>query len=214
MNKQNSINVEVLLLCERLEIAQFMHAYLRHLFKQGEHLPNMQIINFQGFDKLPLLTKKLRLMDGCERVSKAVFIADAADELEWRMQKFFAVRDNTFFREVKYCTHFFFPGRKKGHRWRHGFLEDILLEALYQETSEYSDYYNLYSISEEYLKMVNNCRGRDNKLLNYNRHFLYTYLAVTDKYVGLRLGEAALAGAFNLEYEGFDSLRECLKKLY
>lgn len=62
--------------------------------------------------------------------------------------------------------------------------------------------------------MINNCRGRDNKLLNYNRHFLYAYLAATDKYVGLRLGEAALAGAFNLEYEGFDSLRECLKTLY
>lgn len=111
MSKQSIITGEVLLLCERLEMAQFMHAYLRHLFKQGISLPNMQIINYQGIDKLGLLTKRLIQLEGREIVRKAVFFADAADERGRRMQKFFAVRDNTFFREVEYCTHFSFPAK-------------------------------------------------------------------------------------------------------
>lgn len=88
MSKQSIITGEVLLLCERLEMAQFMHAYLRHLFKQGISLPNMQIVNYQSIDKLDLLTKRLIQLEGREIVRKAVFFADAADERERRMQKF------------------------------------------------------------------------------------------------------------------------------
>ena len=107
MSKQSIITGEVLLLCERVEMAQFMHAYLRHLFKQGISLPNMQIVNYQSIDKLDLLTKRLIQLEGREIVQKAVFFADAADERERRMQKFFAVRDNTFFRGT-----FSFPAKK------------------------------------------------------------------------------------------------------
>ena len=85
MSKQSIITGEVLLLCERLEMAQFMHAYLRHLFKQGISLPNMQIVNYQSIDKLDLLTKRLIQLEGREIVRKAVFFADAADERERRM---------------------------------------------------------------------------------------------------------------------------------
>jgi hypothetical protein len=38
-------------------------------------------------------------------------------------------------------------------------------------------------------------------------------LSGTEKFVGLRLGEAAAKGAFNLEYEGFKDLREFLIRL-
>ena len=213
MSKQSIITGEVLLLCERVEMAQFMHAYLRHLFKQGISLPNMQIVNYQSIDKLDLLTKRLIQLKGREIVRKAVFFADAADERERRMQKFFAVRDNTFFREVEYCTHFFFPGKKATKRWQKGYLEDMLLQSLRRESSECSDYYNLYNMSAEYLQSVNCCRGRENRLVNYSRHLLYTYLAGTDRYVGMRLGEAALAGAFDLEHPCYASLKECLQGL-
>ena len=214
MSKQSIITGEVLLLCERVEMAQFMHAYLRHLFKQGISLPNMQIVNYQSIDKLDLLTKRLIQLEGREIVQKAVFFADAADERERRMQKFFAVRDNTFFRGVEYCTHFFFPGKKATKRWQKGYLEDMLLQSLRRESSECSDYYNLYNMSAEYLQSVNCCRGRENRLVNYSRHLLYTYLAGTERYVGMRLGEAALAGAFDLEHPCYASLKEyCAKVL-
>ena len=90
---------------------------------------------------------------------------------------------------------------------------DGRLQSLRQESSECSDYYNLYNVSAEYLQTVNCCRGRENGLLNYSRHLLYTYFAGTDRYVGMRLGEAALAGAFDLEHPCYASLKECLQGL-
>lgn len=210
MTKQSSITGEVLLLCERLEIAQFMHAYLRFLFKQGITLPNMQIINYQGFEKLPALAQRLNRLEGSAQVSKVLFLADADDKQSERQQIFFAVRDAAFFAKVKACHYFFFLGRKPNKRWQRGYLEDALWQALEQETAEYNDFYNLHNMSEEYLLLVNNNRGREHRLQNYRRHLLYTYFAATEKYVGLRLGEAALAGAFDLHHRVFDSLRECL----
>ncbi len=213
MNRQSSITGEILLLCERKEMAQFLHVYLRYLFKQGARLPNMQIVNYQGLDKLGALTKRLWQLEGREAVHTAVFFADAADERERRMRKFFAVRDNTFFKEVEYCTHFFFPGKKSTKRWQKGYLEDLLLQSLRHESAECSDYYNLYNMSAEYLLSVNNSRGSENRLKNYSRHLLYTYLAGTEKYVGMCLGEAALAGAFNLSHPCYDSLKDSLLAL-
>lgn len=44
--QQSSINEEVLLLCERTDIAQFLYVYIKHLFKKGVAMNNVQIINF------------------------------------------------------------------------------------------------------------------------------------------------------------------------
>ena len=213
MSKQSIITGEVLLLCERVEMAQFMHAYLQHLFKQGISLPNMQFLNYQSIDMLDLLTRRLIQREGSGIVQKAVFFADAADERERRMQKFFAVRDNTFFRGVEYCTHFFFPGKKATKRWQKGYLEDMLLQSLRLESSECSDYNPPPPPRAEFLPPVNCCRECFNRLVNYSRHLLYTYLAGTERYVGMRLGEAALAGAFDLEHPCYASLKECLQGL-
>lgn len=196
MSKQSIITGEVLLLCERVEMAQFMHAYLRHLFKQGISLPNMQIVNYQSIDKLGLLTKRLIQLEGREIVQKAVFFADAADERERRMQKFLQCVTILSLEEWS-IARTFLSRQKATKRWQKGYLEDMLLQSLRRESSEWSDYYNLYNMSAEYLQSVNCCRGRENRLVNYSRHLLYTYLAGTERYVGMRLGEAALAGAFD-----------------
>ena len=64
MSKQSIITGEVLLLCERVEMAQFMHAYLRHLFKQGISLPNMQLENYLRNEKIDLLTSRHIQLEG------------------------------------------------------------------------------------------------------------------------------------------------------
>lgn len=214
MNRQGNITGEVLLLCERTEIAQFMHAYLRHLFKQGQKLPHIQIINFQGIEQLPNFAQRLTQLAKEEKVRAVLFLLDAAAERERKLEKLFAVRDTAFFKDVERCTHFFFPGKKETKRWQQGYLEDALWTALKHETAEYNDYYNLHNMSAEYLTLVNNNRGREQHLKNYSRHLLYTYFAATEKYVGIRLGEAALMGAFDLQHAAFNSLKECLDKVF
>lgn len=214
IKQRSSINGEVLLLCERLDMAQFMQAYLRHLFKKGSNPGRVQIINYQSLDRLKELTGKLEQEDKDRQVRKAVLFADAACELAYRNGLLSAVRSSTYFQKMEYCSHFLFPGKEACINWRKGYLEDMLLQSLRQESAESTGYHNLYNISEEYLFSVNNCRGREQKLENHSRHLLYTYLAGTSRYVGLRLGEAALQGAFDLEHACFASLKRCMEDLH
>jgi hypothetical protein len=60
---------------------------------------------------------------------------------------------------------------------------------------------------------VQNCRGKDNRFGNVSRNFLYSYLSATEKFVGLRLGEAAAKGAFDLDHECFKDLKEFISRL-
>lgn len=207
------LSTQTLFLCERIEIARFLQVYLKHLFKQGEKLPNVQIINYHKLEKLDALSVQLKQLVAGSTVQRAVFFADAADEREQRVQQLFSIRDNCFFRDVKHCSHFFFPGRRSNKRWRNGYLEDLLLEALRQETETFPSCCGLLNIASEYLLTVNNCRGKQNQLSNYSRHLLYAYLAASDKYTGMRLDEAALAGVFDLQHPCFNSLRTCLLTL-
>ena len=49
--------------------------------------------------------------------------------------------------------------------------------------------------------------------MNSSRNFLYSYLSGTEKFVGLRLGEAAAKCAFDLDHNCFKDLREFIRKL-
>ena len=108
---------------------------------------------------------------------------------------------------------YIFPRKSKKGNWTPGFMEDLLLPALAQESSEVCEFYNLHNVTHEFLFSVQNCRGKGNRFTNVSRNFLYSYLSGTEKFVGLRLGEAAAKGAFNLEHESFKDLKEFLSKL-
>lgn len=207
------IKGEILWLCERMEIARFMSAYAEYVLAQGAKLAPYQILNFRGMDKLPDLAQRLLRIEGADKVRGVIFFADAARNLDARRNCLDEVRGSAYFAKMKYCAHFFFPGRMHGKRWRQGYLEDMLLEALRSETAESGDFLNLYNVSHEYVDSVNICRGQENTLGNKSRHILYAYLAATEKYAGLRLNEAAQLGAFALDGERFDSLRKCLEKV-
>lgn len=213
MSRQRlAIYNETLLLCERREIAQFVQAYVRYLHKQKIILPQSQFLIFRRLEQLPVLARRLPLIPGSERVRRIIFFADAGNNLEERRELLDAVRGSECFSKIPYCAHFFFPGRLQGKRWRSGYLEDLLLEALRPETTESGDFINLYNVCQEYVDSVNNCRGQKNRLSNRSRHVLCAYLAATEKYAGASLDEAVTAGAFALEGERFACLRKCLEK--
>lgn len=213
MPKQLAIHSEVLLLCERREIAQFVQAYMQHLQKQKVALPQSQFLIFRSMEQLSVLARRLPLIPGSERVRRIIVLADAGNNLEERRELLDMVRGSAYFSKIPYCAHFFFPGRLQGKRWRSGYLEDLLLEALRPETAESGEFINLYNVCQEYVDSVNNCRGQGNGLGNRSRHVLCAYLAATEKYAGASLDEAVAAGAFALEGERFACLRKCLEKL-
>lgn len=210
MNKPLAINGELLLLCERLEIARFLHFYVQYLFRQGVILPALQIINFHELAKLPALAEKLPYCDGSEQVRRVIIFADATADLEQRSNIITSVCGKDYFLQRGFYAYFFFPRRRPGKRWRHGYFEDMLMEAIKPETASNGEFLNLINTAREYLLSVNICRRQGKSFANFNRQLLYTYFAGTEKYVGCNLAQAAALDAFDLEHQVFVSLRKCL----
>lgn len=210
MSKQFTIHSDILLLCERREITQFVQAYIKYLHKQEVALPHFQTLTFRSMEHLQILAQRLPYVPGSEKVRRIVVLADAQDDLEGRRERLDVVRGSAYFSKVLYCTHYFFPGRMQGKRWRQGYLEDLLLQTLRPETAAGSELMNLLNVGREYLLSVESYRGQ--KFRNASRHLLHTYFAATEKYVGLSIGEATLLNAFDLEHKYFACLRQCLEK--
>lgn len=237
MSKQLVINGELLLLCERMEMAKFLQVYLQYLFRQGLSLPQVQLLNYRSMEQFEELAERLPRIPGSNQVRRVGIFADAQEDLENRNNVILDVRSSAFFGSREYCAHFFFPGRQAGRRWRHGYLEDLLLETLKKDVCDASDFNNLLNMAREYLVSVEQmrkivqdeadfklklqqkstriafCDSSAYKLTNPSRHLLYTYFAGTEKYLGCSLAEAAKLGAFDFEHEAYGELQKCLLEL-
>ena len=152
------INGEILLLCERMEMAKFLHVYLQYLFRQGLSLPQVQFLNFRSLEQLLELAERLPRIAGSEQVRRVVVFADAQEDLDNRNNVILDVRSSAFFGTREQCAHFFFPGRQAGHRWLNGYLEDLLLATLKKEASEGNDFHNQINMAREYLVSVEQMR--------------------------------------------------------
>ena len=212
MSAVKAVPQTIIALCERIDIAAFVDVYIKYLRTQGIEIPKVRIINLQELENLPQYLEDLEQFAVPANISKVLIFADATKK-RLDMQYFItAALKRSFLQNLKY-DFYLFPRKSAKGNWAPGFLEDLLLPALSQESSEKCEFYNLHSVTHEFIFSVQNCRGKGNRFLNSSRNFLYSYLSGTEKFVGLRLGAAAAKGAFNLEYEGFKDLREFLIRL-
>ncbi|MGM9568580.1 MAG: hypothetical protein ACI3XC_00710 [Phascolarctobacterium sp.] len=213
MNKQLTLNGELLLLCERKEMARLLNVYLQYLFRQGMDLPALQLVNYRSLEQLKPLAERLPNFAGSQQVRKILILADAQNDIEKRRNMILDVRSSAYFRSREYCAHFFFPGRSSGKRWRKGYMEDLLLETLCEDAAEQSHLANLLNASEDFLLTVNNNREPQQRLSNHSLHLLYAFFAGTEKFVGLSLAEAAQLGAFDFQHPGFQELHKRFQEL-
>ncbi len=203
---------KVIALCEHIDIAVFIDVYIKYLRKQGINLPAIRVINFQGVKNLPKSLEIIAEAKGFEDLEKVILLADANVKRRDTEHELYKAKQHSFLRDFAY-DQYLFPYKTKAGNFQPGFLEDLLLPTLKETTSEECYYHNLYNIAREYLISVQNTRGgRQYDFVNYSRNFLYAYFAGTEKFVGLRLGEAAAKGAFDFEHENFKDLREFISK--
>jgi hypothetical protein len=209
MTGVRAVPQKIIVFCERVDIASFVDNYTKYLRKQGHSIPDFRIVNIQKLENFPLYLDRLEKAEGFKSIEKIILIADAGARRLVTEHTIFKAKTNSFLENFNFEV-FLFPKKSAAGNWTPGFMEDLLLPALKQDTSECSYFYNLYNITREYIFSVHNSRGKENHFVNYNRNFLYSYFAGTEKFVGLRLGEAAARGAFDLEHEGFKDVREFL----
>ena len=202
----------IIALCERIDIATFIDVYIKYLCTQGMKIPKVRIVNLQELENLPQYLENLEHFAAPANIGKVIVFADASKK---RLDKQYFIKASLkrkVLQDLKY-DFYLFPRKSEKGNWTPGFLEDLLLPTLSQESSEECEFYNLHGITYEFLFTVQNCRGKDNRFVNTSRNFLYSYLSGTEKFVGLRLGEAAAKGAFDLKNEAFKDLREFIDGL-
>ncbi len=212
MSALKAVPQTIIALCERIDIAAFVDVYIKYLRTRGIEIPQVRIITLQELENLPQYLENLEQFVETANIGKVLIFADATKKRLDTQYFIAAALKRSFLQSLEYDL-YLFPRKSEKDNWTPGFLEDLLLPALSLESSEECEFYNLHSVTHEFLFSVQNCRGKGNRFANSNRNFLYSYLSGTEKFVGLRLGEAAEKGAFDLENEVFKDLREFLSKL-
>lgn len=211
MSAVKAVPQTIIALCERIDVVAFVDVYIKYLRTQGVKIPKVRIINLQELEKLPQYLEDLEQFAELANIGKVLIFADATKKRLDTQYYITAALKRSFLQNLEH-DFYLFPRKSEKGNWTPGFLEDLLLPALSQESSEECEFYNLHSVTHEFLFSVQNCRGKGNRFVNSSRNFLYSYLSGTDKFVGMRLGEAAAKGAFDLENEGFKDLREFLSR--
>ena len=212
MTAQKAVPQTIIALCERIDIAAFVDVYIKYLRTQGMEMPKVRIVNLQELENLPQYLDDLEQFVEPANIGKVLVFADASKKRLERQYFITAALQRSFLQKLEH-DFYLFPRKSEKGNWTPGFMEDLLLPTLSQESSEECEFYNLHSITHEFLFSVQNCRGKGNRFVNTSRNFLYSYLSGTEKFVGLRLGEAAAKDAFNLEHESFKDLKEFISKL-
>ncbi len=93
---------------------------------------------------------------------------------------------------------------EKTKEYKNGTLEDLLFNAI--------------CISNEHYECISsffNCLTKKNKskFKRLHKNFLHVYLSSTNDYIGLKIGEAANKGAWDLNSEMFNNIKAMINDL-
>ena len=199
--KTNSqIREKWLILCEGRDAEEFLISYLNshELSDIPAFSEDFQVMDFGGITDLTDFISALQRMENYDRVEAILIIRDAEGDPEAAKSSIqaslsrndCAIPHETYvwsesFPKIGYLL---FPTCDKDVC--EGAIEHLCMDILSEENSDY-----VISDIEKFMYELGKRHGRE-----YPHDFktkLHTYFSVTDKYVSLKIGEAAKAGAFN-----------------
>ena len=207
---------ENLILCEGRDAEEFLIRYLNSedLSERPEFSSDFQVMDFGGTYELTNYLTILQNMDRYDSVQSLLIIRDSERNAEKAID------------EIKHsldCCKLEVP--ETPYSWRGkspkvgyllfptcdsnvlpGTLEDLCLSILSEDKGP--------DILEDILRFMNDLEKKYDRV--FQREFktkLHTYFSVTDKYVSLKIGEAARAGAFNWSSEKLTPLKRFLLEL-
>lgn len=207
---------EHLILCEGRDEQEFLISYLNSaaLADDPRFADEIQVIDFGGNDELGNYLKILMMTSDFEKVRSLLIVRDAEDNAQkaaCEIQK--ALKKSGYTVPHAPCcwngeelkTGFLlFPDL--GSAVKNGTLEDLCLSILKD------------SNAPVLMGEIDNFMGvlKENYNMSFPREFktkLHTYFSVNDRYVSLKIGEAAKAGAFEWESVALKPLRKFIEEI-
>ncbi len=207
--EQNKIKTPHVLLCEGADALHFLIWLLEELSKENTFFQSFQVFDFKGINDLCHFLETFQLMQGYQNVKAIGVIRDAEkDHLAASgnicsiLKKFGLPASSSPFqisKDANISTGFvLFPSCSD--RPVNGTLEDLCLDVL--RASDASEI--LHDVDAVLSKYT---------LRHLHKNRLHGYFSCTDRYVGLKIGEASNANAFDVNSPALQSLKDFLLNL-
>lgn len=200
-----------LILCEGVDALYFLVSFLESTEYKDmlEEEEGIQIIDFGGNSELSKMLQVLKVTDNFDKVKSILIVRDAETNYNEAINEIkTALKGNDFAVPNEACEKaikensvsigfLLFPTCSK--ELLNGTLEDLCLNIITEENKD-----KVKNIVNDYL---NNMKKEGyTELKHLHKNILHSYLQSKDKFVTMKLGEAARAGAFDFKSEELNSL--------
>ena len=205
-----------IILCEGRDAEEFMINFLNSVKSdRADFLHHeIQVFDFGGNENLYNFIEILKKMDGYDRVRSMLVIRDAEASSERAQNDIQAA-----------LTRAKLPTPRSVYAWEsgdintafllfptcdrasaNGTLEDLCLSILAEDGKA-----EILNDIDDFIMSLK--QNRERRFPHEFKAKLHTYFSVTDRYVSLKIGEAARAGAFDWENEALDALRRFVESM-
>lgn len=209
--KQLKLLKPCLLLCEGMDEMQFLIWYLNDkLLRENHAYDKIQIMDFGGIRDLSKYLRALSGMDNFDKVERIAVMRDAETDSLAAVDSLNMVLANVSELQeiISPYPYFLLPGKDEQGNWQNGTLEDLCLE-IFRESEEHElSKRQARALSSSFLQECAKLRGH--KFKRQHKNQLHIYLSATDKYVGMKVGEAARAGAYDWDNIALGELKKFL----
>ena len=173
---------------------------------------NIQVMDFGGIADLPNFLKILNKMPNFQEVKALAIVRDAETDASKAIrdiqhalksinlpapnQAFEQIRTNSLSIEFG-----IFPGQKDCNGWENGTLEDLCLKTVPNDS--------LLSLARDYVEKADAIHSIHHK----HKARLHTWLSGNEPYIGMKIGEAAQAGAWNWQSQAMMPFKDLMQRL-
>lgn len=170
---------------------------------------NIQVQDFGGINDLDDFLDMIKVLPNYEKVPAILIVRDAETNPEGAIQSIQeSLRKNHFV--VPAEPYSYLPGKPS--------IEFAILPGNMNSDGKYCPgaLENLCMLTVETASLLNNIDKflesiqQETPLTHLHKSRLHTYLAVKNKFVGMKIGEAAKAGAWNWEHSAFSPLKKAM----
>ncbi len=200
-----------LLLVEGVDAERFfINACDKKAFGTDEHI---QVWDFHGITELTKCIKGLKKMKDFNSVPAIGIIRDAEDDADGAIRSIqkslrensLAVPENpnVFVGDFPKICYALLPGTMSDGKYDKGALEDLCLKTLSESENRYLDKVDAY------LQNINEL----SKLTHRHKSRLHAYLAAKNNFVGMKIGEAAKAGAWDWNSKVLGNIKIMMQEL-
>lgn len=211
----NTIEKDYLILCEGKDAELFLIQYLNSdaLRYDSRFREDIQVLDFKGITELSTYLSNLSNMEGFEYVRRILVIRDAELNTKGAIDSIkTAFINNGFPVAEKCCTwnrdgvistaFVLFPSCDENPV--NGALEDLCWNLIHRNDEK---------MKEDIKSFLTDVKDNYNSISSHEHKCrLHTYLSVNDKYVSLKIGEAAMAGAFDWNGPGLLPLKMVIEQ--